>query len=192
MTIGKKTASRSTHTDAATDAARKFARQRQAEGAGKAFINRTLAKLRRGLNIAYEDGKISSVPKIRMLKESAARKGFLARNQFANLLATLPEKLRPLIAFLYYGGVRLGEVQEIEWIQVDLNSGQIRLAEEQAKRGEALPAPIPDVLIEMLKPREPREGLVFDSTNVRKSWVTACAAVGLGTLDKKRGAPPGE
>jgi integrase len=168
-----------------TDAARKFARQRQGEGVGNAFINRSLAKLRRMLNIAYEDGKISSVPKIRMLKEPAARKGFLARDQFETLLAALPEKLRPLVLFLYYCGVRLGEAQQIEWAQVDLNSGLIRLEEEQAKTGEARTVPIPDVLIEMLKPMEPKEGLVFDSTNLRKAWVTACANVGLGTLDKK-------
>ena len=29
-----------------------------------------------GLNIAHDDGKISSVPKIRMLKEPTGRKGF--------------------------------------------------------------------------------------------------------------------
>jgi integrase len=168
-----------------TDAARKFARQRQAEGVGNAFINRSLAKLRRMLNIAYEDGKISAVPKIRMLKEPAARKGFLPRDQFESLLAALPEKLRPLITFLYYCGVRLGEAQQVDWSQVDLESGLIRLEEEQAKSGEARTVPIPDVLIEMLKPMELKQGLVFDSTNLRKSWVTACAAVGLGTLDKK-------
>jgi integrase len=168
-----------------TDAARMFARQRQAEGVGNAFINRSLAKLRRMLNIAYEDGKISSVPKIRMLKEPAARKGFLPRDQFDKLLAALPDKLRPLITFLYYCGVRLGEAQQVQWSQVDLNSGLIRLEEEQAKSGEARTVPIPDVLIAMLQPMEPKAGLMFDSTNLRKAWVTACAAVGLGTLDKK-------
>jgi integrase len=168
-----------------TDAAREFARKRQAEGVGSAFINRSLATLRRMLNIAHEDGKISSVPKIRMLKEPPARKGFLPRDQFEKLIAALPERLRPLLTFLYYCGVRLGEAQQITWGQVDLKAALIRLEDEQTKSGEARTVPIPDVLIAMLQTIEPKEGVVFDSTNLRKEWLKACDAVGLGTLDKK-------
>lgn len=140
---------------------------------------------RRMLNIAHDDGKISSVPKIRMLKEPPARKGFLPRDQFQNLLASLRERLRPLITFLYYCGVRLGEAQQITWEQVDLKAALIRLEDEQTKSGEARTVPIPDVLIAMLHTIEPKEGVVFDSTNLRKQWLKACDSVGLGTLDKK-------
>lgn len=40
---------------------REFVRQRQAEGAGNAVINRSLACLRRMLNLAYEERKIQSL-----------------------------------------------------------------------------------------------------------------------------------
>src|SRR5579863_6198826 len=68
-----------------TDAAREFARKRAAEGAGPAMINRSLQCLRRMLNIAREDGKIQSIPKIRLLKEPGPRKGFLEAAKFEEL-----------------------------------------------------------------------------------------------------------
>jgi hypothetical protein len=52
------------------------------------------------LNIAYEDGKISVVPIIRMLKPDPARKGFLPREQFDSLVDQLPDKLKPLVTFI--------------------------------------------------------------------------------------------
>jgi len=35
----------------------------------------------------------------------------------------------------------------------------------------------------------PREGTVFDATNLRKDWQKACAAAGLGTLTLVEGKP---
>jgi integrase len=95
-----------------THAARDFTRKRQADGVGNALIHRSLAKLRRVLRIAYEDRKLSSLPKIRMLEEPPARNGFPPRDRFENLSAALPERLRPLITFLYYCGVRLSEAAD--------------------------------------------------------------------------------
>lgn len=169
-----------------TDMTREFARKRTAEGAGPAMVNRSLQCLRRMLNIAREDGKLAVVPKIRLLKEPPARKGFLPRADFEKLLAALPKALRPLITLLYYCGVRLGEAQQIQWPQVDLKAGLIRLEEDQTKSGEQRIVPIPDVLLAMLAPVQPKDGTVFDSTNLRTEWARACAAVGLGTLEKKK------
>jgi integrase len=86
--------------------------------------------------------------------------------------------------------VRLGEAQQITWAQVDLKAALIRLKDEQTKLGEARTVPIPDALIAMLQRIEPKEGVVFDSTNLGKEWLRACDAVGLGTLEKKPGSTP--
>ena len=168
-----------------TDAARTFAQKRLRDGVGNATINRSLASLRRMLRIAQEDGKIQMAPKIRMLKEPPARKGFLQREDFDKLLAALPDTLKPLVTFLYFDGVRCGEALAIQWNQVDLQAGLIRLEDEQTKTGEARIVPLPDVLIKMLEVIEPKEGTVFDGTNLRKEWCRACDAVGLGKLDPK-------
>lgn len=168
-----------------TDFAREFARKRTAEGAGPAMVNRSLQCLRRMLNIAHEDGKIQIVPKIRLLKEPPARKGFLELPRFEELLAALPSHLRPLILLLYYCGARVGEALQIEWSQVDLEACTITLYEEQTKNSEPRIVPLPNVLVKMLREVEPKIGSVFDGRNLRKEWARACAAVGLGMMEER-------
>src|SRR5882724_9413608 len=168
-----------------TDFAREFTRKRTAEGAGPAMVNRSLQCLRRMLNIAVEDGKMQSVPKIRLLKEPPARKGFLDTAKFEELRDTLPSYLRPLIVFLYYCGVRLGESLQIEWSQVDLDRRLIVLHEEQTKSSEPRVIPLPSVLVGMLRDVSPKVGPVFDGTNLRTEWARACSAVGLGKMEEK-------
>lgn len=165
-----------------TDAAREFARKRLKDGVTNSTVNNSLALLRRMLHIAHEDGKLPVVPKIRLLKANPARKGFLPREKFEELLAALPKHLRPLVMLLYFCGVRLGEALQVEWKQVDLTRPIIRLESEQTKTSEPRIIPLPDVLVRMLRQAEPKEGRVFDGTNIRKEWAKACAAVGLGTL----------
>lgn len=84
-----------------TDTGRAFIEQRQAEEAGPAVINRSLACLRRMLKIANEDGKLPTIPVIRLLKEPPARKGFVEVGQFEHLVRLLPAHLQPDVTFLY-------------------------------------------------------------------------------------------
>ena len=58
----------------------------------------------------------------------------------------------------------------------------IRLGEDQTKTGEARVIPLPGELVNMLRTVEPKVGRVFASTNLRKEWTKACAAVGLGRI----------
>ena len=162
------------------DTAREFVKARQSEDppAGAAVINRSLACLQRMLRIAHEDGKIQTLPVIRLLKEPPARKGFLELRKFEKLVGLLPTHLRPLITLLYYDGVRLGEALQVEWPQVDLGRRIIRLHE--TKNDEPRIVPLPTILVNTLRDVEPKVGRVFDGTNLRKEWVTACAACGLG------------
>jgi integrase len=166
-----------------TDSARAFATKRLEEGVTNSTVNNSLKLLRRMLRIAHEDGKIHVVPKIRFYKANGARKEFLPREKFDELLGHLPIHLRSLITFLYYCGVRLGEALQIEWPQVDLDRAVIRIEDEQAKTGEARTVPLPDDLIKMLQAVEDKRGSVFDGTNLRKAWNKACDACGLGKLE---------
>jgi len=174
-----------------TDAARKFVRERLDEGLSNDTVNGSLRLLRRMLNIAVEDGKLTAVPKIRLLKSSKARQGFVARETFDLLIGKLPVKLKPIITFLYYCAVRLGEAKQIEWSQVDLDSALIRLEQDQTKNGLARIIPIPDVVVEMLRnvPAKTRKGPIFFTTNLRKEWQKACVAAGLGTFTEVDGRP---
>ena len=105
------------------------------------------------------------------------------------MIGLLPTHLRPLVTFLYYDGVRIGEALQIEWSQVNLDARTIRLEEEQTKGDEARTLPLPSVLVSCSTMSTPKSGRVFDGTNLRKEWVTACAAAGLGTLTEVEGRP---
>jgi len=172
-----------------TETGRAFVEQRKKEGAGNAVINRSLACLRRMLRVAHEDGKLQFVPVIRLLKEPAPRRGFLPMEKFEQLVRLLPTTLRPLITILYFCGVRVGEAVQIEWTQVDLGHGLIRLEPEQTKTGEARTVPLPSMLVMMLNAVKPKVGRVFDDTNLRKEWTKACVACGLARIIKVDGRP---
>lgn len=165
-----------------TDKAREFARKRSDDGTGSAAINRSLALLRRMMKLAIIERKLSAMPYIPMLKEPPARKGFVALKDFRTLLSNLPTHLRPLVLFLYTTGVRVGEACQIQWSQVDFDRRVIRLEEDQTKTAEARTVPLTSELLMLLKDAKPKslEGPVFDATNLRKEWMTACAASGLG------------
>lgn len=171
-----------------TDTGRAFAKRQLAAGFSTATINRSLACLRRMLAIAREDGKLQSVPFIRLLKEPNARTGFITQRQFDELLAVLPRHLRPLIQFLYWCGCRLGEARAIQWEQVNLQERLIRLEADQTKNATARVIPLPSVLAEELSRTKPKTGSVFDATNLRTEWAKACAAVKLGKMEEQESA----
>ncbi len=171
-----------------TDSGRAFAKKQLSAGYSPATINRSLACLRRMLAIAREDGKIQSVPVIRLQKEPPARRGFITQNQFDELLAALPTHLRPLIQFLYWCGCRLGEACAIQWEQVNLQERLIRLEADQTKNETARVIPLPSVVAEALARIEPKTGTVFDAINLRVEWARACSAVGLGRMEEQESA----
>jgi integrase len=165
-----------------TDSARAFVKQRQEDGVGNAVINRSLACLRRMLQIAFNENKIPAMPKINLLREPPARKGFVELGQFECLVRCLPTHLRSYVTFLYHCGGRSGEAKQIEWSQVDLRARLVRLEDDQTKNNEGRTVPLPAVLVSRLSEITPKSGRVFDTTNLRKEWQKACAACGLGRI----------
>jgi integrase len=102
--------------------------------------------------------------------------------KFEELLAQFPPNLKPYITFLYFCGGRSGETELIEWSQVDLEPKLIRIEDDQTKDKQAREIPLPQRLVLMLERIEPKHGRVFDTTNIRKEWTKACAALGLGRI----------
>jgi integrase len=159
----------------------KFIAKMQGEGLANATINRCLALLKRGMNIARRDSKLFFVPFFPMLKEDNVRTGFIDHAQFTKLRNEMAPHLRPLITFLYFTGCRIGAALSITWSQVELEDGRVllRLEGRQTKNEEPILLPLPIELGEELSSL-PREGKVFDGRNLRKGFQAACVKVGLG------------
>jgi len=119
-----------------TDKINIYKRERQAEDAANASINRDLSVLKRMFNLAIQAGRLSQRPYIPMLKEKNVRTGFFEASDFLALREALPAYLQPVVTFAYYTGWRKSEVLDLRWSQVDLHEGIIRLRPEQTKTGE--------------------------------------------------------
>lgn len=164
-----------------TDRIREFINRRQEAGASNAAINRALAALRRMFHLAAQDGKLRDVPHFPMLHEPPARKGFLEWEQYARLRDKLPDNLKPVLGMGYYTGMRLGEILRMQWDQVDLLRGWIRL--DDTKNGESRTVGLKGELAEIVKAqfwnRKRDCTFVFYRDNqpivtIRKQWVKAC------------------
>ena len=127
-------------------------RSREIDGVSNAEINRELTILKRMFTLAVQSGKLLHRPHIPLLKEDNTRTGFFEPEQFASVYAHLPASLRPIIEFAYITGWRIvSEVLPLEWRQVDLAVGEIRLDPGTTKNGEGRVFPFTDDLRRMLE-----------------------------------------
>jgi integrase len=100
-------------------------------------INRELTVLKRMFSLAIEAGKLHHKPHFAMLREDNVRVGFFEREQYEAVLAHLPEGMRPAVTFAYTTGWRINsEVLPLQWRQVDLRVGEVRLDPGTTKNRE--------------------------------------------------------
>lgn len=158
-----------------------------------ATINRELSIVRRAFRIAAQQDPplVSRELHIPKLREDNVRQGFLEPAQYERLLQELPERLRALYVCAYHVGTRKGELRQVQWSQVDFESGQIRLAARQTKARTARTLPIYGDMERWL--RRQRESCppgcpwVFHSRRVQvgehlEGWREACVRAGLPGL----------
>ncbi len=79
-------------------------------------------------SLAVQSGRLIHKPHFPMLRENNVRAGFFEREQYLSVIAHLPEAMRPVVTFAYVTGWRINsEVLPLEWRQVDLKAGEVRL-----------------------------------------------------------------
>jgi integrase len=99
---------------------------RQPVAAGE--INRELTVLKRMFSLAVQAGTLVRKPHFPMLRENNVRAGFFERDQYLSLLKDLPASMQPLVTFAYVTGWRIdSEVLPLQWRQIDLKVGEVRL-----------------------------------------------------------------
>lgn len=156
-----------------------------------ATINRELAILKRTFTLAMQAGKIMTRPHIPMLQEHNVRQGFFEREQFEAVRKRLPEELQGVALFGYLTGWRKQEILTLQWRQVDLKGGCVRLEPGTTKNGEGRTFFFTDELRMLLEQRK-GENVVRDRIvpwvfhrqgeqikSFHKAWQTACKGAGV-------------
>jgi len=116
---------------------REYTAARLSEHASAGSINRELSLLRRMFCLAIQAGKLLTRPHVPLLAENNVRTGFFDREQFDSLRRHLPEAIQPVVTFAHVTGWRIrSEVLSLQWRQVDLEAGTVRLDPGTTKNGE--------------------------------------------------------
>lgn len=169
--------------------------RRAVAGVSASEINRELTALKRMFNLAIQAGKLLQKPHIPMLKEDNVRVGFFEREQYLAVLKRLPAAVRPVATFAYLTGWRIdSEVLPLEWRQVDLQAGEVRLDPGKTKNREGRTFPLTRELRDLLERQRAgtdelrrRKGLVCPYVfhrggrpirSFRAAFRTACAEAG--------------
>jgi len=163
-----------------------------------AEINREIAIVRRAFRLAVRAGKLLHRPDFANLQERNVRIGFFEREEFEAVRDRLPNHLKPVATFAYLTGWRIySEILSLEWRQVDLQAGTVRLDPGATKNSEGRSFPFGDVLPELRdvleaqwratkRLEQDRDAIiarVFHRNgkpirNPRGAWKAACEAAG--------------
>lgn len=125
------------------------------EGASNATINRMLALVRGLLRKAEREWDLlDRAPSIKALSEDNQRIRWLTTDEARRLLKELPSHLADMAEFTLATGLRASNVKELEWSQIDLARRVAWIHPEQAKAGKAIPVPLNEMALEVLRRRQ--------------------------------------
>ncbi len=173
-----------------TASVRRYISRRLDEKASKATVNRELAALKRmyKLGLMCTPPKVTQVPHIPMLREDNTRTGFFEHGKFQELMKHLPEHLKPVCFFAYCSGWRREEILSLQWTQVDLSQGIVRLEPGTTKNKDGRTLYMEPQLWQMMRglhvKKQARCQFVFHLQgrrigSFRKVWNTACKKAGV-------------
>lgn len=149
-----------------------------------ATVNREIATLRSAHRMAGEDWEWDTRAiswRRHMLKEPQGRTRWITEKEAGELLGALSDHISDAARWSLLTGCRKAETFGMQWDHVNLPERVARVFGKGQKWREVplsasafvLLANLPHKLDENGKPL-PRDGAVFDATNLRKHWTAAC------------------
>jgi len=190
--------------DITTSRIDQYQESRLSEKAARATINREMACLRHGFKLLVQDKALSEAPVIKLLEGENVRQGFINVGDFYSVIDNLFRSVHPsvkdVLEFLYHSGWRSKEVTKLEWQDVDVEGGMVRLRRENSKNKKSRMLPLRGELQNVIERRLTERRLdcpyVFHRNgqpvkSFRKAWKTACEAIGQPSLiphDMRRSA----
>jgi integrase len=147
-----------------------------------AQINQTLKRLAQILDLAIEYGQMDGANpargRRRRAKAPKPQRTWVEPEQLLALIEASDQTLRPLLATLAGGGLRLGEAIALDWPDVSLATATLRVRESKTDAGAGRVVDLPSGAIEALsewkayKGRRAAGGPVFVTRTGRRQTVT--------------------
>jgi integrase len=125
--------------------------KRTGKPAAPGTINRVLGVIMSVLHHAASAEWIAAVPKLPKVPDRKKVIRFITREQARALLLELRLHQRAMVIFALETGWRRSNVTQLRWDQVDLERRIAWVNPDQAKEGEAIPAPLSDVTVALLR-----------------------------------------
>jgi len=159
-----------------------FRAGRLERGNAKSTVNRHVALLKRMFSLAIEWGYAKENParKVRQFSErELAKERILTDAEEAAMLAECNAALRPVVIAALNTGMRRGELLALEWQDVDLRRGLVRVV--KSKSGRQRTIPINQTLRGVLTalPSFGKGGPVFGAKNIQAGFENARTRAGL-------------
>jgi integrase len=171
----------------------KFRKSRLKIGNSKSTCNRYIALLKKMLNLAEEENFLERNPakKIKLYSErNIFKERVLTKDEEKKLIETSSEHLKPILKIALYTGMRLGEILELQWTQVDFETRTIKV--EKTKNDRIRHIPINNLLFQELMRLKNKNGqtnyMFFNSetgkpiTTVKTGFNAACRRAGIEGL----------
>jgi integrase len=152
-------------------------------GREKSTTNRYVALLKRMFNLAIEEGYMETNParKVKMFSEADnLKERILTEEEERRLVESCCDHMRDIVTFALNTGMRLGEILNLKWPNVDMRTGFIKV--EFTKSGKTRFVPMNETLRAMLsRPRKRGEEYVFTNPDskdrfkeTKRSFKTGC------------------
>src|SRR6266700_3872583 len=156
-----------------------------------ATINRDLSRLRHMLNLAVEWELLEESPMqgMKFLRENNARTRYLSLEECKRLIAScIAPHIRALVTVALHSGMRLCEILNLCWYDLDFASGFILVRD--SKNSDSRHVPVDATLAALFRayPHRPSTDLVCSSSSgghivdVRTGFQNACKRAGLTDL----------
>jgi integrase len=148
------------------------------DGVGDVTINHELRLLRHAYNLGIRDWELvaeSPFAKIKIPSGDVKRVRYLSQDEEASLMNVLPQWLKPIVTIARESGLRLSNIINLEWSQINIFSKMIIL--ETTKNGQPHSVPMTENVHNILKTlfMDKENGYVFgfgkDGKPLNRSWV---------------------
>ncbi len=131
-----------------------IALRKEAEKVSLTTVNRVMEVVRAILTKAHKEWEwIEKVPVVRMRQIEKNRIRWLTVVEANRLLKELPPHLKDMAVFSLATGLRASNVTGLKWVDIDMEKHHAWIHPDQAKTNKAIPVPLNDNAITVLKTR---------------------------------------